>query len=138
MKRTDDFQERRAHLANLTDDQLEARFWELANKLVDPLLKMGYEYTSPAVERSVLLRMGFSSIEAKAIVDGCIEHNNRDFFTDNVDKSRTPNNITYVKRDLRELYHELFDEALVEYNARQNRPDRQIPDYYEHIRKSKK
>ncbi len=75
MKRSDDFQERRAHLANLTDDQLEARFWELANKLVDPLLKMGYEYTSPAVERSVLLRMGFSSIEAKAIVDGCIEHN---------------------------------------------------------------
>lgn len=70
--------------------------------------------------------------------DGCIEHNNRDFFTDNVDKSRTPNNITYVKRDLRELYHELFDEELVEYNARQNRPDRQIPDYYEHIRKSKK
>lgn len=70
--------------------------------------------------------------------DGCIEHNNRDFFTDNVDKSRTPNNITYVKRDLRELYHELFDQALAAYNARQNRPDRQIPDYYEHIRKSKK
>lgn len=70
--------------------------------------------------------------------DGCIEHNNRDFFTDNVDKSRSPNNITYVKRDLRELYHEIFDEALAEYNARQNRPDRQIPDYYEHIRKSKK
>ena len=70
--------------------------------------------------------------------DGCIEHNNRDFFTDNVDKSRTPNNITYVKRDLRELYHELFDEALAKYNARQNRPDRQIQDYYEHIRKSKK
>lgn len=70
--------------------------------------------------------------------DGSIEHNNRDFFTDNVDKSRTPNNITYVKRDLREMYHELFDEALAKYNARQNRPDRQIPDYYEHIRKSKK
>lgn len=70
--------------------------------------------------------------------DGCIEHNNRDFFTDNVDKSRTPNNITYVKRGLRELYHELFDEALAEYNARQDRPDRQIADYYEHIRKSKK
>ena len=70
--------------------------------------------------------------------DGCIEHNNRDFFTDNVDKSRTPNNITYIKRELRELYHELFDEALAEYNARQERPDRQIPDYYEHIRKGKK
>lgn len=70
--------------------------------------------------------------------DGCIEHNNRDFFTDNVDKSRTANNITYVKRDLRELYHELFDEALAEYNARQERHDRRIPDYYEHIRKGKK
>lgn len=74
MKRNDDYKERRAHLADLTDEQLEARFWELANKLVDPLLQMGYEYTSPAVERSVLLRMGFSSIEAKAIVEGCIKH----------------------------------------------------------------
>ena len=74
MKRNDDYLERRAHLADLSDKQLEERFWELANKLVDPLLQMGYEYTSPAVERSVLLRMGFSSIEAKAIVEGCIEH----------------------------------------------------------------
>ena len=74
MKRNDDYLERRAHLADLTDKQLEERFWELANKLVDPLLQMGYEYTSPAVERSVLLRMGFSSIEAKAIVEGCMEH----------------------------------------------------------------
>lgn len=75
MKRNDDYLERREHLASLTDKQLEERFWELANKLVDPLLELGYEYTSPAVERSVLLRMGFSSIEAKEIVDGCIEHN---------------------------------------------------------------
>ena len=75
MKRTDDYESRSAHLKSLTDKQLEARFWELANKLVDPMLKMGYEYTSPSIERSVLLRMGFSSIEAKSIVDGCIEHN---------------------------------------------------------------
>lgn len=74
MKREDDFQDRHQHLKDLTDEQLEARFWELANKLVDPLLQMGKEYTSPAVERSVLLRMGFSSIEAKAIVNGCMEH----------------------------------------------------------------
>jgi D-ornithine 4,5-aminomutase subunit alpha len=74
MKRNDDYLERRAHLADLSDKQLEERFWELANKLVDPLLQMGYEYTSPSVERSVLLRMGFSSIEAKAIVEGCMEH----------------------------------------------------------------
>ena len=42
MKRNDDYLERRAHLADLTDKQLEERFWELANKLVDPLLQMGY------------------------------------------------------------------------------------------------
>ena len=73
MKRDDDFNSRHEHLKGLTDEQLEQRFWELANKLVDPLLEMGREYTSPAIERSVLLRMGFSSIEAKAIVDGCVE-----------------------------------------------------------------
>ena len=73
MKREDDYLVRREHLKDLTDEQLEQRFWELANKLVDPLLEMGKEYTSPAIERSVLLRMGFSSIEAKAIVDGCRE-----------------------------------------------------------------
>ena len=65
--------------------------------------------------------------------DGCIEHNNRDFFSDNVDKMRTPNNITYIKHDLRELYHELFDTALAEYNAKQKRVDRQISDYYEPV-----
>jgi len=75
MKRTDDYQERRAHLQELTDEQLEARFWALAGQIVDPLLTMGYEYTSPAIERSVLLRMGFSSLEAKRIVDGCMENN---------------------------------------------------------------
>lgn len=34
--------------------------------------------------------------------------------------------------------HELFDEALAEYNSRQTRSDRKIPDYYEHIRLGKK
>ncbi len=74
MKRTDDYEQRREHLKGLTDEQLKERFWQLAEQLTDPLLKMGHEYTSPAVERSVLLRMGFSSIEAKKIVEGCIEH----------------------------------------------------------------
>jgi D-ornithine 4,5-aminomutase subunit alpha len=75
MKREDDFTKRRAHLASLSDKELEERFWKLADQVTDPLLKMGYENTSPAIERSVLLRMGFSSIEAKAIVDGCMERN---------------------------------------------------------------
>ena len=75
MKREDDFEVRRTHLKDLTDEQLYDRFWALCEQLVDPLLDMGREYTSPAIERSVLLRMGFSSLEVKAIVNGCMERN---------------------------------------------------------------
>ena len=75
MKREDDYEVRRAHLKDLSDEQLYDRFWDLCAQLVDPLLDMGREYTSPAIERSVLLRMGFSSLEVKAIVNGCMERN---------------------------------------------------------------
>ena len=74
MQRNDDFEARRQHLKGLTDEELKARFWQLANELVDPLVALGRENTSPAIERSVLLRMGFSSLEAKAIADGCAEN----------------------------------------------------------------
>jgi len=70
MKRADDYEKRRAHLANLTDEELYDRFWQLANEIVDPLLELGKKNTTPSVERSILLRMGFSSIEAKPIVEG--------------------------------------------------------------------
>ncbi len=73
MKRADDFQERRAHLADLSEDELEQRFWQLAEKLVDPIVDLAKKNTSPSIERSILLRMGFSSVEAKAIVDGAID-----------------------------------------------------------------
>src|SRR5690554_1335467 len=73
MKRPDDFQERRKHLANLTEEELEQRFWELAEKIVDPIIDLAMKNTTPSIERSVLLRMGFSSIEAKGIVDNAID-----------------------------------------------------------------
>ncbi len=73
MKRKDDFETRRQHLKDLSEEQLEARFWELAEKIVDPLVELAYKQTSPSIERSVLLRMGFSSLEATAIVDGAID-----------------------------------------------------------------
>lgn len=71
--RKDDFEARRKHLADMTEEQLEARFWELAGKIVDPMVDLAKKNTSPSIERSVLLRMGFSSIEAKAIVNGVID-----------------------------------------------------------------
>ena len=73
IKREDDYEQRREHLKNLSDEELKARFWQLTGQLVDPLLELAKENTSPAIERSVLLRMGFSSLEAKTIVDGCME-----------------------------------------------------------------
>lgn len=75
MKRTDDFNIRREHLAGLSDAQLHERFWSLVDQLTAPLLQAGRENTTPAIERSVLLRMGFSSLEAKAIVDLCLDKN---------------------------------------------------------------
>lgn len=72
-KRLDDFSERRAHLANLSDEELKQRFWDLASQIVEPMLELGRKNTSPSIERSVLLRMGFSSIEAKEIVNKVID-----------------------------------------------------------------
>lgn len=71
--REDDYTSRNQHLAGLTDEQLKARFWELVEQIVDPLLDLAQKNTSPAIERSVLLRMGFSSLEAQPLVDGAID-----------------------------------------------------------------
>jgi len=71
--RPDDFEERRRHLAGMSDEGLATYFWELADKVTDPLVVLARTHTSPSIERSVLLRMGFSSLEAKAIVDKCVE-----------------------------------------------------------------
>lgn len=37
----------------------------------------------------------------------------------------------YCNENLKDVYHELFDEALARYNEKQTRSDRQIDDYYE-------
>lgn len=73
--REDDFLKRRIHLEKLSDEDLKARFWQLADEATKPLVDLAYKNTSPAIERSVLLRMGFSSIEANALVDKVINHN---------------------------------------------------------------
>lgn len=69
--------------------------------------------------------------------EGSIGHNTRSFIAANVDRSRTPNNITLVNEDIKQVYHKLFDKALAEYNAKQKRKDRQIKNYYEKIKRSR-
>lgn len=73
MKRADDFQDRRKHLADLSEEELDLRFWELAEKIVEPIIDLAYKNTTPSIERSVLLRMGFSSIEAGSIVENAMD-----------------------------------------------------------------
>ncbi|MES9963342.1 MAG: ornithine aminomutase subunit alpha [Candidatus Sedimenticola sp. 20ELBAFRAG] len=65
----DDFEMRREPLIGLSDEQLHQRFWELVAQIVDPLVEEARTHTTPAIERSVLLRMGFSSMDAKVLAD---------------------------------------------------------------------
>ena len=67
-ERPDDFERRRRRLKAMSDDELHALFWSLADKIVGPLIEEARTHTTPSIERSVLLRMGFSSIEAAALV----------------------------------------------------------------------
>ncbi len=68
---------------------------------------------------------------------GSIQHNNRKFVTQNIDRKRVIDNITYVKQDIREAYQQVFGKAVADYNAKQKRKDRQIEDYYDKVCQSK-
>lgn len=70
-------------------------------------------------------------------------HNRREYekygkpTPDNIDVSKSHENITLVDRDIKEAYREIFGEVLDKYNAKQKRADRKIEDYCDHIKKSK-
>lgn len=74
-----------------------------------------------------------------------IRHNNREltekeFRSDahkHIQREKTKYNIQIVKRNIKDVYHDLFDNALNAYNAKQKRKDRKIDDYYKHVQKSK-
>ena len=68
---------------------------------------------------------------------GSVNHNSRKFHAKNADPKRSHWNVEYCNQDIREVYHELFDEALERYNSKQTRKDRKIEDYYEKIRSGK-
>lgn len=68
---------------------------------------------------------------------GSVSHNSRKFKATNVDAARSGRNIDYCNENIRDVYHQLFDEALRRYNEKQTRTDRRIDDYYEKIRNSK-
>lgn len=69
---------------------------------------------------------------------GNLNHNNRKFLTDNVDKNRVKDNIIYIQNDLKKMYDDIFKNSVDEYNSKQTRSDRKIEDYYEKISRAKK
>ena len=64
---------------------------------------------------------------------GSVNHNSRKFHAKNTDPKRSHWNVEYCNQDIREVYRELFDEALERYNSKQTRKDRKIEDYYKKI-----
>ena len=64
---------------------------------------------------------------------GSVNHNSRKFHAKNIDSERSYLNVEYCNEDVKDVYHELFDEALVRYNEKQTRSDRKIDDYYDKI-----
>ena len=71
MAREDTYQKVRGHLDAYDDEALEARFWELAQQVVDPLVELARTHTSPSIERSVLMRMGIDSRTCMAVAAEC-------------------------------------------------------------------
>jgi len=68
---------------------------------------------------------------------GSVNHNSRKFHAKNTDPERSYLNVEYCNENIKDVYHELFDEALIRYNEKQTRSDRRIDDYYEKIRSGK-
>ena len=75
-----------------------------------------------------------------------IRHNNREltekeFNSDahkHIQREKSKYNIQIFKRDIKDVYHDLFDDALNAYNTKQKRKDRKIDDYYKHVQKIQK
>ncbi len=84
-------------------------------------------------KEEMLIKRTISGMTGK----GSINHNCRKFHAENTDPERSHLNVEYYNENIKEVYHELFDEAVERYNAKQTRKDRCIDNYYEKIRSGK-
>ena len=71
---------------------------------------------------------------------GNLEHNNRTEkkYRDNIDTSRTKDNITLVNIPIKEFYEQEFGAAVKKYNDKQKRTSRKIGNYLEKVKEDKK
>ena len=106
-------------------------------------VSVSYAYKIIKQLNNELKAKGFVTISGRVnrqyfmVGKGSVTHNNRSFTAENVDSERTHLNIDYCNEPIKKVYHELFDEALKQYNDKQKRKDRKIPDYYKHIESGK-
>lgn len=76
-----------------------------------------------------------SGITSKTKLEGVAKHNLRKYKSSNYSSE----NIVVLQGthnlvcDVKAVYHQEFDAALKDYNDRQKREDRKIPDYFEHV-----
>ena len=82
--------------------------------------------------------ISFTLGKAGALHGANVRHNNRKFTAANVDDKKSAENVIYQQQDVRDAYHQLFDRALQEYNAKQTRKDRIIQDYFLHMAESRR
>ena len=90
-------------------------------------------YPAPLFKEEMLIKRTISGMTGK----GSINHNCRKFHAENTLPERSHLNVEYCCENIQDVYHELFDEAVEPYNAKQTRKDRCIDDYYEKIRSGK-
>ena len=84
---------------------------------------------------ALVLESGVTNMTLKRTISGMIgtgslAHNRREFIAENVDPNRVQLNICYQNENLKEVYKELFDDAVERYNLGK-RKDRQITNYYD-------
>jgi hypothetical protein len=68
---------------------------------------------------------------------GSVNHNSRQFHAKNTDADRSYLNRSYLNEPIQKVYHDLFDEAVKNYNEKQTRNDRCIENYYQKIQSGK-
>lgn len=71
---------------------------------------------------------------------GNIKHNKRTqtVMPKNIDANRSSNNLTIIDNDIKDVYKNLFDDSIYQYNQNQKRSDRCIRDYHNKITHDKK
>lgn len=77
-----------------------------------------------------------NGIQTKAQLTRCDNHNYR-LYDNNQEQIEIIKGTDSIVKDVKELYHNEFDELVLEYNNKQRRSDRKIDNYFEHVSQDK-